>query len=75
MLTPQDRRAIKDIVIDVLEVGKDELLNTKQCAEQLGISEKALRQRCQKNTIPFHKKHGFLYFLKNEIMKYYTREG
>lgn len=75
MLTPQDLRMIETVVEKASQLPKDELMNTKQCSEQLGISEKALRQRCQKNTIPFHKKHGFLYFSKNEIMKYYTREG
>jgi hypothetical protein len=75
MLTPQELRQIEAIINKAFEVGKDELMNTKQCAKWLGISEKALRKRCDNGTIPHHKKHGFLYFRRNEIAEYYTRDG
>ena len=75
MFTPQELRQFEDVLRKVLEVAKDELMDTKKCAEWLGVSKDAIRQRCEQNKIPFHKKHGFLYFSKNEIMNYYTRDG
>ena len=76
MLTPQDLRQISETVSKALEHGKDELLNTKKCAEWLGISVNTLQKRCCDKAIPYHKKGGLLFFSKNEITKYYlAREG
>ena len=76
MLTSQELRQIEEIVRKALEVGKDELMNSKQCATWLDISVAALQKRCNDNTIPYHKRDRLLYFSKNEVTKYYlTREG
>ena len=75
MLTPQELRQIETIVNKAFEVGKDELMNITQYAKWLEITKEALRQRCENGKIPFHKKHGLFYFPKNEITKYYTRDG
>ena len=74
MLTSQDIKTIQVIVNKAIEVGKDELLNTKKCAEWLGISVDALHKRCEKGKIPCHRKHGVLYFSKNEVYKYYLQD-
>ena len=53
---------------------KDELLNIKQIAEKLGLTENAIRTRCSRGQIPHHKKHGNLYFSENEITAYYLKD-
>lgn len=53
---------------------KDELLNIKQIAEKLGLTENAIRTRCSRGQIPHHKKHGSLYFSENEITAYYLKD-
>ena len=75
MLKQQELRQIEDAVKKAFEIGKDELMNISQCAKWLEITKEALRQRCENGKIPFHKKHGLFYFSKNEITKYYTRNG
>lgn len=52
----------------------DELWTTKQVAEYLGLTENAIRTRCCRGTIPHHRKHGNLYFSKNEIIKYHLED-
>lgn len=53
---------------------KDELLNIKQVADKLGLTENAIRTRCSRGQIPHHKKHGNLYFSENEIRAYYLKD-
>ena len=53
---------------------KDELLNIKQVASKLGLTENAIRTRCSRGQIPHHKKHGNLYFSENEIKAYYVKD-
>ncbi|RGU22462.1 helix-turn-helix domain-containing protein [Bacteroides cellulosilyticus] len=53
---------------------KDELLNIKQVASKLGLTENAIRTRCSRGQIPHHKKHGNLYFSENEIKAYYLKD-
>lgn len=45
----------------------DVLMTVKQVAEYLGISEDAVRKRCQRKQLPYHTKNRRLYFSKNEI--------
>jgi|WetSurMetagenome_2_1015567.scaffolds.fasta_scaffold830840_2 hypothetical protein len=73
MLTPQEIRQIGQTVIKNIQP-PDELLSTKKCAELLGITTEALGKRCSRGTIPYHKKHGTVYFSKNEVTKYYTTD-
>ena len=53
---------------------KDELLNIKQVADKLGLTENAIRTRCSRGQIPHHEKHGNLYFSENEIRAYYLKD-
>ena len=53
---------------------KDELLNIKQIAEKLGLTENAIRTRCSRGQIPHHKKHGNPYFSENEITAYCLKD-
>lgn len=53
---------------------KDKLLNIKQVASKLGLTENAIRTRCSRGQIPHHKKHGNLYFSENEIKAYYLKD-
>ena len=53
---------------------KDELLNIKQVADKLGLTENAIRTRCSRGQIPHQKKHGNLYFSENEIRAYYLKD-
>ena len=53
---------------------KDELLNIKQVASKLGLTENAIRTRCSRGQIPHHMKHGNLYFSENEIKAYYLKD-
>ena len=53
---------------------KDELLNIKQVADKLGLTENAIRTRCSRGHIPHHKKHGNLYFSENEVRAYYLKD-
>lgn len=52
----------------------DELMNAKQAAQYLGISQAALRKRCSDGKCPYHKKGGSLYFSKLELNEYYLSE-
>lgn len=49
----------------------DDTLSTKQVAVLLGISVAAVHIRCSRKKIPYNRKHGRLYFSKNEVTKYY----
>jgi hypothetical protein len=71
MLSLQELNQIGQFVAKNIQP-PDELMDIKKCAEWLGISIQALGRRCSRNTIPYHKKHGTIYFSRNEVMKYYT---
>lgn len=49
----------------------DQLMNSKQAAEYLGITVKALQRRCETTNIPRHIKDGRNYFSKRELNDYY----
>ena len=53
---------------------KDKLLTIKQVGEMLGLTENAIRTRCSRGQIPHHKKHGNLYFSKDELTAYYLAD-
>ena len=42
-------------------------MNIKQVAEYLGISEGAVRKRCQRKQLPFHRSASRLYFSRLEV--------
>lgn len=56
--------------VEALQKQTDEMMNSKQCAEWLGISVNTLHKRCETGLIPYHKRNGRLYFFKNEIQEY-----
>lgn len=56
--------------VEVLQKKNDEMMNSKQCAEWLGISLNTLHKRCETGIIPSHKTNGRLHFFKNEIQEY-----
>ncbi len=57
MLTSEINR-IAERTAELVKMQIDTLMTSKQCAEYLGISEAALRKRCNRGNIPCHKKHG-----------------
>lgn len=42
-------------------------MNIKQVADYLGISTDAVRKRCQRGQLPFHRSASRLYFSRMEI--------
>jgi hypothetical protein len=76
MLTPQDKREIKEIFEDVLKKMQPErIMNVRETAKEYGYTVRAIYQKCANNQIPFHKIHGEIKFSKREIDNYYTRDG
>lgn len=53
---------------------RDTILTTQQVAERLGITVQGVRARCSRGQIPYHKKHGALYFSENELNDYYLTD-
>ncbi len=47
-------RIVDDAAI-ILQRKSDHVMNIKQVAEYLGISEGAVRKRCQRKQLPFHR--------------------
>lgn len=74
MLTQYEINKIVDAV-DKKIGNKDELMNVNKVAEMLGISPDAVRTRCSRGTIPCHRRHGTLYFSKNEVTEYYLNDN
>lgn len=73
-LTPYEIDKLAEAI--VRKMGRrDTILSTHQVAEKLGISEEAVRARCYRGQIPFHKRHGALYFSENELNDYYLNEN
>lgn len=56
--------------VEVLQKKNDEMMNSKQCAEWLGMSVNTLHKRCETGLVPYHKRNGRLYFFKNEVQEY-----
>ncbi len=59
-------RIVDDAAI-ILQRKADYVMNIKQLAEYLGISEDAIRKRCQRGQLPFHRKSSRLYFSRMEV--------
>lgn len=53
----------------VQRIGKhvDVVMDVKQVSEYLGLSVGAVRKRCQRNQLPFHRNAKHLYFSKMEV--------
>lgn len=72
LLTPYEIDKLAEAIVKKL--GKrDRILTVKQVAGLLGISETAVRMRCQRGQMPFHRRNGGLYFSENELNEYYLR--
>lgn len=71
MLTRTEIKLIAEETAKLLHLMNDEMMNSKRCAEWLGLSMDALHKRCNTGIIPYHKTNGSLYFYKNEIQAYY----
>ncbi len=69
-LTERDVERIARRVAELLTA--PELMNTKQCAQWLGLAPSSVRRRVAEGTIPYHRRGGRLYFDKREIAKLYT---
>ena len=59
-------RIVDDAAI-ILQRKSDRVMNIKQVAEYLGISEGAVRKRCQRKQLPFHRNASRLYFSRLEV--------
>ena len=59
-------RIVEDAAI-ILQRKSDQVMNIKQVAEYLGISEGAVRKRCQRKQLPFHRSASRLYFSRLEL--------
>lgn len=66
LIAEQTAKELADMTIPIMD--------TKRCAEYLHITENAVRKRVTEERIPYHKKHGNLYFSKLEIDKYYLKD-
>lgn len=73
MLTPKDIRllaeaAAKEVINRMTP--PDTILTTEKTAEYLGTTPGAIVKRVERGQLPYHKRHGLLYFSKNEIDAY-----
>ena len=59
-------RIVDDAAI-ILQRKSDHVMNIKQVAKYLGISEGAVRKRCQRKQLPFHRSASRLYFSRLEV--------
>ena len=59
-------RIVDDAAI-ILQRKSDQVMNVKQVAEYLGISEGAVRKRCQRKQLPYHRSASRLYFSRLEV--------
>ncbi len=64
---PEDFSRIIDDAAILLQRKADYVMNIKQVAEYLGISVDAVRKRCQRGQLPFHRSASRLYFSRMEI--------
>ena len=49
-------------------------MTVETCAAYMGMTQDAIRKRCARGQIPFHKKDGHLYFSRNEVRAFYLEE-
>ena len=64
------RLSFKLLVVNqsnMLQRKADYVMNIKQVADYLGISMDAVRKRCQRGQLPFHRSASRLYFSRMEI--------
>ena len=59
-------RIVDDATI-ILQRKSDRVMNIKQVAEYLSISEGATHKRCQRKQLPFHRNASRLYFSRLEV--------
>lgn len=59
-------RIVEDAAI-ILQRKSDQVMNIRQVAKYLGISEGAVRKRCQRKQLPYHRTASRLYFSKLEV--------
>ena len=59
-------RIVDDATI-LLQRKADYVMNIKQVADYLGISTDAVRKRCQRGQLPYHRNASRLYFSRMEI--------
>lgn len=59
-------RIVDDAAI-LLQRKADYVMNIKQVADYLGISMDAVRKRCQRGQLPYHRNASRLYFSRMEI--------
>ena len=69
MITPHEIRLIAEAVVKMI-TPPDILMDKRKAAEYLGISTGAVAKRVERGQLPCHRKHGQLYFSKNEIDAY-----
>lgn len=69
MLTSEINR-VAEKTAELLGEKLDTVMSTQHCAEYMGTTPAAIRKMCDRGHIPYHKKHGRLYFFKNEINNY-----
>lgn len=58
---------IVDEAAMILQRKSDNVMTIKQVADYLGISMDAVRKRCQRGQLPFHRSASRLYFSRMEI--------
>lgn len=58
---------IVDEAAMILQRKSDSVMTIKQVANYLGISEGAVRKRCQRNQLPYHRNASRFYFSRMEI--------
>ena len=58
---------IVDEAAIILQRKSDNVMTIKQVANYLGISVGAVRKRCQRNQLPYHRNANRLYFSRMEI--------
>lgn len=51
----------------ILQRKSDNVMTIKQVANYLGISVGAVRKRCQRNQLPYHRNANRLYFSRMEV--------
>lgn len=58
---------ILDEAAIILQRKSDNVMTIKQVANYLGISVGAVRKRCQRNQLPYHRNANRLYFSRMEV--------
>ena len=62
------------LMLSGIRIGKDELINVKNLASFLSVSEKTIRDWVFKGTIPFVKFNGSVRFVRREIENWLQKE-